>query len=90
MGMKEFTSIEETGLHADHYATVQKWLDRGDGCAVYENAELGHPALGSRKFVSFGSEQAQIEADTPPQTLPDIGGSINWRYQLVGILRATG
>ena len=66
---------------------VQRWLDRGDGCAVYENHDLGHPGVGHKQFVSFGSTAAQLETDTPPQRLPDIGNAINWRYQLVGTVR---
>ena len=86
--MKIFTHILEIGLEVEEqYPIIQKWLDRGDGCAVYENAELGHSELGHRQFVSFGSPAAQLETDTPPQTLPDIGNKINWRYQLIGVLR---
>lgn len=63
------------------------WTDRGDGVAVYENQELGHPELGHRVAVSYGSPAAQIEGDLPT-TLPDglmkdITGGINWRYGLV-------
>ena len=39
---------------------------------------------------SFGSPAAQLETDHPPQTLPDIGGAINWRYQLIGTYREEG
>lgn len=58
------------------------WLLRGDGIAVYRNQELGHPQLGHVQIVSFGSHAAQLETAEPPTTLPDIGGAINWRYQL--------
>jgi len=84
-----FDSLDEA-----HHGTVQRWLDRGDGVAVYENAELGHPDLGHKKFVSFGSAQARLEPNVcdddgnPPQRMPDIGGQINWRYQLTGTVRA--
>lgn len=63
---------------------VNCWLARGDGIAVYENQELGNPDLGHRKFVSFGSPAAQLETANPPERLPDIGNTINWRYRLVG------
>ena len=66
---------------------VEKWLARGDGIAVYENAELGHPGLGDRQWVSYGGPQAQIELDEPPVKMPDISGAINWRFQLVGTYR---
>jgi hypothetical protein len=52
---------------------------------VYQNSELGHPELGHRKYVSYGSAYAQLEVEVPPRTLPDIGGDINWRYQLIGV-----
>jgi hypothetical protein len=87
--MKVFDSINDIELDPEHHGTVQKWLDRGDGCAVYENAELGHPEAGHRQFISFGSPVAQIETDPPPNRLPDIGAAINWRYYLVGTLRTT-
>lgn len=68
---------------------VQRWLDRGDGAAIYENRELGHPELGMCKIVSFGSPSAQLETGSPPVTLPDglPAGAINWRYQLVATCR---
>ena len=64
-----------------------KWIARGDGVAVYMNHDLGHPELGHYQFVSFGSADAQLETDFPPTTLPDIGNTINWRYQLEGAYR---
>lgn len=66
---------------------VGRWLDRGDGAAVYENHDLGHPEVGEPQITSFGSPAAQLETDDPPQRLPDIGGNINWRYQLVATCR---
>lgn len=88
-----FLSLEKTGMDEDLWPQAQKWIDRGDGVAVYENQEIGHLNCGHRKFVSFGSEKAQIEigeADSPPQRLPDIGGDINWRYILIGIIPRSG
>lgn len=67
---------------------IDTWLDRGDGVAVYRNEDLSdHVWLGHMKFVSYGSERSQLEVDEPPKTLPDIGGDINWRYQLMGTYR---
>jgi hypothetical protein len=40
---------------------VNVWLHRGDGVAMYENMELGHPDLGSTKITSWGSSAAQLE-----------------------------
>jgi len=68
-------------------ATVGRWLARGDGAAVYENHDLGSRDVGAPQIVSFGSPAAQLETAEPPATLPDIGGAINWRYQLVGTYR---
>ncbi len=62
------------------------WLRRGDGIAVYENQDLGHPELGDKRFTSYGSSAAQLETFTPPTILPDgVGGTVNWRYTLVGV-----
>ena len=64
---------------------MNAWLTRGDGIAMYENQDMGHRELGDKRFVSFGSTAAQLETDTPPDRLPDgIGGTINWRYGLIG------
>jgi hypothetical protein len=62
-----------------------KWLSRGDGVACYENEDMGSRDIGRRQFVSYGGAEAQIECGdgVPPQRMPDIGGNINWRYQLV-------
>jgi hypothetical protein len=62
--------------------TIDEWIERGDGCAIYRNEDLGHSELGHIKFVSFGGPKSQLEVPDPPKTLPDIGGEINWRYQL--------
>lgn len=63
------------------------WVGRGGGAAIYENADLGHPDLGQIQIVSFGSAEAQIETEEPPEWMPDIGTAINWRYTLVGTYR---
>lgn len=68
-------------------ATFNRWLARGDGLAVYRNAAMDSSGCGNRKYVSFGSKEAQIETDEPPQRLPDIGNQINWMYQLEGVFR---
>jgi len=74
-------------LDREHHATVQGWLDRGDGVAVYCNQNLGSPAAGHRQFMSFGSPAAQFEASEPPRRLPDSLRQINWAYQLEGTVR---
>ena len=74
-------------LDPSHHETVRRWLERGDGCAVYENHAMDSSLCGHCQYVSFGSAQAQLEEDEPPQRLPDIGNRINWAYQLVGTIR---
>jgi hypothetical protein len=67
---------------------VNRWIERGDGVAIYENHDLGHPHLGDKRFISFGSSAAQLEIprEELPERLPDgIGGDINWRYLLVAV-----
>jgi hypothetical protein len=74
-------------LDPQHHDTVRRWLERGDGVAVYQNVALDSANAGHRQFVSFGSEAAQLEVEEPPTRLPDIGGAINWRYQLEATVR---
>jgi len=66
---------------------IVKWLDRGDGAAIYTNHDLGSRDVGMPKIVSYGSPAAQLEVESPPQTLPDgiPAGAINWRYQLYAV-----
>lgn len=82
-----FESVNDIGMDIEeNKPIVQRWLDRGDGCAVYENVEIGHPECGHRKYVSYGSKLAQLEVAEPPDRLPDIGATVNWRYYLVGVI----
>jgi hypothetical protein len=46
------------------FRLIRRWTDRGDGVAVYENHDLGHPELGQCQLTSFGSRTAQLETDT--------------------------
>jgi len=66
-----------------------KWLERGDGVAVYENQDPGSANVGHKKFCSFGSPAAQLEQSEPPQRMPDIG-ALNWAYRLVASYRIGG
>lgn len=74
-------------LQSEARHQFERWLNRGDGIAVYQNEDLGHPELGHRQWISYGSPEAQLEVDDPPTGLPDIGGRINWRYCLEGVYR---
>lgn len=67
---------------AQIWAQIGGWIQRGDGAAIYTNADLGSPNVGEPRIASYGSAQAQLEGDTPPQRLPDIGNVINWRFWL--------
>jgi hypothetical protein len=84
--MKMLTK-DELDLDPELYPQVNKWLERGDGIAVYENHDFGSATMGHRQFVSYGSPSAMLEVDVPPQRLPDIGNAINWRFQLIGVYR---
>lgn len=76
-------------LDPQNDAIVNRWLVRGDGVAVYRNVDMGHPDMGHRQFVSYGSPAAQLEGATPPDRLPDIGSAINWRYRLEAVYRGS-
>jgi hypothetical protein len=90
VAMKNMTEAEVKALvDPESWPIVERWLARGDGCAVYRNEALDSSNLGHRKFTSFGSPAAQLEGDEPPTRLPDIGGQINWPYQLEGVCRRT-
>ncbi|HXU02717.1 MAG TPA: hypothetical protein VN903_17250 [Polyangia bacterium] len=85
---KSYTRDEVRALvPTQHHATVNRWLARGDGIAIYSNHDLGSRDIGHQQFVSFGSAAAQLETDPPPSRLPDIGAAINWRYYLEGTYR---
>lgn len=71
--MTEYTADELRHAIEDEYGAegleatillVNRWLKRGDGAAVYQNQDLGHPELGRRQIMSYGSKTAMIESDT--------------------------
>lgn len=72
------------------FALVNKWLERGDTVAVYENADLGHPRAGAIQLTSYGSAKAMLERtqfpDGPPEIMPDTDQT-NWRYRLKAVVR---
>jgi len=81
------TLVAEQGEEEAVVPLAERWLARGDGIAVYTNHDLGSHEVGRIIIVSYGSPEAQLETDDPPATLPDIGGMINWRYQLTAVYR---
>lgn len=69
---------------------VNRWLARGDGAAVYQNAVFDSIDFGELRVLSFGSSQSQLpqsQFPQPPVTLPDFPDQINWRFQLAGTYR---
>lgn len=91
----EMLRVQSAGDEAwtnDALGLIDSWIERGDGCAVYRNEDLGHAGMGNLKLVSFGGAAAQLPTSsaggpfhtTPPSRLPDIGDQINWRYVLIG------
>ncbi len=90
MAVKNLTEEELKGLlDPEAWSIVERWLARGDGCAVYRNEALDSANHGHRQFTSYGSPAAQLEVEEPPTRLPDIGGRINWPYQLEAVCRRT-
>lgn len=66
---------------------ARRVAERADYVCVYRNDDLGDPRCGEIQCITYGSEPCQLEGaiwGVPPQTLPDIGNRINWRFQLVG------
>lgn len=67
---------------------VNAWLARGDGIAVYQNADFDSSTFGDLQLLSFGSADAQLETDTPPEQRPDgVSYGLGWRYRLRGTYR---
>jgi len=63
---------------------IERWLQRGDGAAIYTNHDLSSRNVGEPRITSYGSPAAQLEVTVPPVQLPDglPAGAINWRFQL--------
>jgi hypothetical protein len=86
--VKTFTCEEiKEILDPQFWAVVNGWIGRGDGVAVYRNQAMDSIVGGERQFVSYGSHVCQLEMseDKLPTRLPDMGGAINWAYQLEGV-----
>jgi hypothetical protein len=81
---KELFLMVDTAAHG----VVKRWLERGDGVAVYQNQALDSANCGHRKFTSYGSTVAQLEVIDPPERMPDIDhGPTPWAYRLEGVCR---
>jgi len=66
---------------------INTWLARGDGVAVYENMAMDSTTFGARVFLSFGSLEAQLDVEHPPDRMPDIPEPFGWKYCLQGTYR---
>jgi hypothetical protein len=66
---------------------IQRWVERGDGVAVYRCRELGRTSAPFRTTVSYGSAQSQIptEARVPPTALP-VNVPLQWSYSREAVL----
>jgi hypothetical protein len=86
--MKTFTyeEIKEI-LDPQFWPVINGWIGRGDGVAVYRNQAMDSSGAGERQFVSYGSTVCQLEMGESdlPKRLPDMGGKINWMFQLEGV-----
>ena len=87
--MKSFTGPELSAMiGAANMPIVQRWLDRGDGVAVYRNHDFGATMFNCTVMMSYGSPAAQIEAAEPPEQMPDTGMfGTPWAYRLEGVAR---
>ncbi len=66
----------------------QRWLERGDGIAVYRCELMDHSEFGHLRYYSFGSPEAQIPGDTPAKRCPVGRGSVvDSAYFLVAVHR---
>ena len=88
---EQLEQLLDPELREQNMEIIDRWLDRGDHCAVYTNMALDSLGAGHRQFTSFGSKAAQIEPQNcdkdgmPPKRMPDIGSKINWKYQLTHV-----
>jgi hypothetical protein len=95
--VQEYSPAELAGMLQEAAQGDKRWLanatrvlnqtlERGDKVAVYQNRVLGHPELGHRLYLSYGSPSSQLGTCEPPEKMPDIGGRIGWRYRLQGVV----
>lgn len=80
--LAEVSPLMDEEEHA--VSLFNRWLDRGDGIAVYENKSLDSSNGGHKICMSYGSRTAQIETESAPEQMPDTGQfSTPWAYRLV-------
>jgi len=84
--MKTFTADELTVIILpDHRHTLNTWLNRGDGVAIYRNLTVGPLNSNEYKFLSYGSKACMLATETPPKHLPDMHGIYNAGFELQGV-----
>lgn len=62
-------------------ALFARWLLRGDGVGVFENTDLGHPAMGQMVFAPVTPEEEK-KVTIGRTHLPDGAYGLGWRYIL--------
>lgn len=83
----------ETSIVDSTMETIGKWIERGDGVAIYQCQALDRSQLGDRTFLSFGSPNAMLEVESAsdlPSIAPNIGSNLFnlWGYCLEGYYRS--
>jgi hypothetical protein len=72
--------IIQSGIANGKRAELGRWIQRGDGIAVYQ--QTGGSSL---EFVSFGTRWAMVKFQLPPELLPARAGLPGRKdYRLVG------
>jgi len=75
-------------MDVETHHLLERWWDRGDGVAVYQNMALDSAQAGRLVCFSYGSKAAQIETEEPPKMMPDTGAiSTPWAYTLQGVVK---
>jgi hypothetical protein len=65
----------------------KKWLARGDGVGVFENADLGHPEVGRLVFAPVTPDEEK-KVRIGQTSLPDGPYGMGWRYLLQAVSKS--
>lgn len=84
---EEFMARELKEYAHDVMQKTDKWLERGDGVAIYRNEAMDSSGFGDLQMISYGSSSCQWDGTDPPLQLPDIGSSVGWRFRLYATFR---
>jgi len=66
--------MKDSGYDDDQLAKIQSWHDNDRTVLVFENADLGHPALGHK--IAMPWDEGDIPTHGPDH--PSVG--FGWRY----------